>query len=174
MPKGNDTMPSTSATPESRAAASASANGGSRPRVAVLEGWFTLDERTPHLLGTRCTACGTYYFPKQKTFCRNPDCAGEQFEEVQLSRTGTLWSFTNASYAPPAPYIVSEPFVPFAIAAVELERERMIVLGQVVSGVEVGQLTTGMPMELVLEVLSEDEARQTLVWKWKPATGAAK
>ena len=42
----------------------------------VLEGWFTLDAAAPHLRGTRCTACGTYYFPQLKTFCRNPDCAG--------------------------------------------------------------------------------------------------
>jgi uncharacterized OB-fold protein len=143
----------------------------SKSRVPVLEGWFTLDEHAPHLLGTRCTSCGTYYFPKQNTFCRNPDCAGERFEEVPLSRTGKLWSFTNACYEPPAPYVAPEPFVPFSIAAVEIEKERMIVLGQVVTGVGVGALKIGMDMELVLEVLSEDDTTQKLVWKWKPVAG---
>jgi uncharacterized OB-fold protein len=143
----------------------------SKSRVPVLEGWFTLDERAPHLLGTRCVSCGTYYFPKQNTFCRNPDCAGERFEEVPLSRTGKLWSFTNASYEPPAPYVAPEPFVPFSIAAVELDKERMIVLGQVVAGVGVDALRIGMDMELVLEVLSEDDTTQKLVWKWKPVAG---
>jgi len=142
-----------------------------KTRVAVLEGWFTLDESTPHLLGTQCASCGTYYFPKQSTFCRNPDCAGERFEEVKLSRTGKLWSFTNASYKPPEPYIAPDPFVPFSIAAVELEKERMIVLGQVVTGVSVESLKAGMEMELVLEVLSEDDTTQKLVWKWKPGSG---
>ena len=140
----------------------------SKARVPVLEGWFTLDEQAPQLLGTRCSACGTYYFPRQQTFCRNPDCNGESFEEVPLSRTGTLWSFTNAAYQPPEPYVQVEAFEPFAIAAVELEKERMIVLGQVVKGVGVEALRAGMKMELVLEVLSQDQGTQKLVWKWKP------
>jgi uncharacterized OB-fold protein len=143
----------------------------SKSRVPVLEGWFTLDEHAPHLLGTRCVSCGTYYFPKQSTFCRNPDCAGERFEAVQLSRTGKLWSFTNACYEPPAPYVAPDPFVPFSIAAVELEKERMIVLGQVVAGVGVDALKIGMDMELALEALSEDDTARKLVWKWKPVAG---
>ena len=132
--------------------------------VPALPGWFTLDLAKPHLLGTRCTTCGTYYFPKQSTFCRNPDCAGETFDEVELSRTGTLWSFTNAAYAPPEPYIVKEPFQPFGIAAVELQKERMIVLGQLARGVELSQLKAGLAMELVLEPLDDGK----LTWKWRP------
>ena len=134
-------------------------------KEAVLPGWFTLDEREPHLIGTRCKACGTYYFPKQSTFCRNPDCAGESFEEVQLSRSGKLWSFTNACYQPPEPFVAAEPFVPFAIAAVELDKEKMIVLGPCVSGVAVEALRAGMKMELALEPLADGK----LTWKWKPA-----
>ena len=62
-----------------------------KPKVPAIEGWYTLDEK-PHLLGARCTACGTYYFPKQVSYCRNPDCDNDSFDEVPLSRTGTLWS----------------------------------------------------------------------------------
>ncbi len=109
----------------------------------VLEGWFTLDEKAPSLLGARCKVCGTYYFPKAIKFCRNPACAGEQFEEVPLSRGGKLWSYTNAAYKPPEPYVTSEPFQPFGIAAVELERERMIVLGQLAKGVSLEKLKVG-------------------------------
>lgn len=130
----------------------------------VLDGWFTLDQARPHLLGARCTICGTYYFPKQIKFCRHPDCAGEKFEEVELSRTGTLWSYTNAAYKPPEPYFASEPFQPFGIAAVELECERMIVLGQIAKGVALETLKVGMKVELVLEPLDDGK----LTWKWKP------
>lgn len=133
----------------------------------VLPGWFTLGEK-PHLIGTRCTSCGTYYFPKLSKFCKNPDCDGEEFTEVELSRTGKLWSFTNASYKPPEPYIASEPFVPYAIAAVELEAEKMVVLGQVVTGVGVADLKAGMTMELALEPLLTAEGGEVLTWKWKP------
>ena len=133
----------------------------------VLPGWFTLGDK-PHLIGTRCTSCGTYYFPKQKNFCKNPDCEGEEFTEVELSRTGKLWSFTNASYKPPEPYISADPFVPYAIAAVELDAEKMIVLGQVVAGVGVADLKAGMEMELVLEPILKADGGEVLTWKWKP------
>lgn len=136
-------------------------------RVAALEGWYTLED-PPHLLGSRCRACGTYYFPRLATFCRNPGCEGTAFEEVKLSRTGRIWSYTNACYQPPPPYVASDPFVPFAIAAVELEAERMIVLGQVAAGVDVTQLKVGMRVELVLETLHADGGTERLVWKWKP------
>lgn len=132
--------------------------------VPVLEGWFTLDANKPHLLGTRCTTCGTFYFPKQNHFCRNPDCTGESFEEVQLSRSGKLWSFTNAAYQPPPPYVSNEPFQPFGIAAVELEKEKMIVLGQLATGVDLKTLKAGQQMELILQALDDGK----ITWKWKP------
>jgi len=136
--------------------------------VPALEGWFTLDARAPHLLGTRCTACGTYYFPRLRTFCRNPACGGQDFEDVQLSRNGKLWSYTNACYQPPEPYVAAQPFAPFAIAAVELLKEKMIVLGPVIDGVGVAELRAGMAMELALEPLHDGK----LAYKWKPV-GAA-
>ena len=139
----------------------------SKPQVPVLEGWFTLEEK-PHLIGTRCVKCGTFYFPRQSLFCKNPACDGEQFDEVKLSRTGKVWSFTNACYKPPEPYLAADPFVPFTIAAVELEQEKMIVLGQVVEGVNVSDLKAGMEMELVLAPLSEDDDAVKLTWKWQP------
>lgn len=136
------------------------------PEVApLLPGWHTLDAKTPHLLGACCKACGTYYFPKQITFCRNPACNGEAFEEVELSRVGTLWSWTNACYAPPEPFVAAKPYQPFAIAAVELVKEKMVVLGPMVAGVTVEQLRAGMTMELALERLADGK----LTWKWKPA-----
>ena len=138
----------------------------------VIEGWFTLDEANPALLGSRCKSCGTYYFPKQSTFCRNPACEGEEFEEVPLSNSGTLWSFTNACYQPREPYVSEEPFEPYAIAAVQLDKEQMIVLGQVVKGIGVEDLKAGMAMQLVLEdVPGQDGDKVT--WKWKPAEAAA-
>lgn len=139
------------------------------PATAALPGWHTLEE-PPALLGSRCLACGSYFFPRLSSFCRNPQCDGTEFEEVRLSRTGRIWSYTNACYQPPPPYVASQPFVPFAIAAVELERERLIVLGQVVSGVDVAQLAVGMAVELVLERLYRDGEVDRVVWKWRPCS----
>jgi uncharacterized OB-fold protein len=87
-------------------------------------------------------------------------------ETVPLSRRGRVWSYTDAQYQPPAPFVPAhDPFEPFAIAAVELEAERIVVLGQVASGFGVGDLHVGSEVELVVEPLDPSGA---LVWKWRP------
>ena len=141
---------------------------GNKPQAPAVEGWYTMDAEQPHLIGSCCSQCGTYYFPKQSNFCRNPHCDSSEFEEVQLSRTGKIWSYTNNCYQPPEPYVSADPFEPYAIAAVELEKEKMIVLGQVVKGVAVEDLKVGDEVEMVLESLYEDNENDKVVWKWKP------
>jgi hypothetical protein len=143
---------------------------GAKTRVPAIAGWFEMDRAEPHLLGSRCAACGSYFFPKESFYCRNPGCESTEFEVVSLSRTGTLWSFTNNCYQPPAPYVSPEPFRPYTIGAVELAVEKMVVLGQVVPGVDVGRLRAGMRMELVLGTLYETDEHEYVVWNWKPST----
>ena len=145
----------------------------SETRVPAIEGWFTTDAE-PALLGNRCTACGTVFFPKASFFCPNPDCEGEEFEETKLSRFGRIWSFTDAQYQPPPPYVPrSADYRPFAIAAVELADEQMVVLGQVADGFTVEDLQVGQQVELVVEELFTDDAGEHLVWKWRPIAEAA-
>ena len=114
-----------------------------------------------------------------------PGLSDAELEEVQLSTRGRLWSYTDANYQPPDPYVpVTDPHVPFAIAAVELEAERIVVMGQVVAGITVEDLRVGMEMELVLDTLfsepsSEDGAQdgdtvEYMIWKWRPAEEAAR
>ncbi len=135
-----------------------------------IEGWFTTGDE-PRLIGTRCRKCGTYFFPKQDLFCRNPSCRSTEFDEVELSRTGKVWSYTKHYYAPPEPYIISgEEFDPYTIAAVELEAEKMVVLGQVAKGYEPEDLHTGQEMEVVVEKLYELDGTDYTVWKWKPVS----
>jgi uncharacterized OB-fold protein len=140
-----------------------------KSRVPVLEGWFTLGEN-PALLGSRCVSCGNYAFPKQSDFCANPFCDGTEFEEVELSRVGKIWSYTDARYQPPPPYVAADPYIPFALAAVELRAERLVVMGQVVPGVSVEELSIGDEVELVLDRLYEDDEHEYLVWKWRPTS----
>lgn len=140
--------------------------------VPAVEGWFTTGPE-PRLLGTRCTSCGTVFFPKAAGFCRNPDCRGREFEEVALSPRGTVWSYTDAQYQPPAPYIpAAEPYEPFALAAVELAEEQVVVLGQVAAGYGVDDLSVGASVELVVEPLYELDGVPHLIYRWKPVAGS--
>ena len=133
----------------------------------AIEGWFT-SGADPELLGSRCALCATVFFPRLDGFCRNPACSGEEFETVPLSRRGTVWSYTDAQYQPPPPYIPrSESYEPFAIAAVELP-EGLVVLGQVADGYGVTDLRVGAEVELVVEPLYSDETGERTIWRWKP------
>jgi uncharacterized OB-fold protein len=138
--------------------------------VPVVDGWFTTDDGQPRLLGSRCTACGARFFPKTAA-CRNPECGRGELQEVKLSRTGRVWSFTDNRYQPPPPYVAPDPFEPYAIAAVELADERMVVLGQLAPGADADSLALGAEMELTLGTLYEDDDHEYLVWKWRPTGG---
>lgn len=140
-----------------------------KPQLPAIDGWYTMDANQPHLIGTCCKDCGTYYFPKQSTYCKNPSCDSTEFDEVQLSRTGKIWSYTNSCYQPPEPFVSPDPFKPYTIAAVELEKEKMIVVGQVADGIEVDQLKVGDEVELVLDTLHESDEGDKIIWKWKPS-----
>lgn len=141
-------------------------------QIPAIDGWFTTgdDSDPPRLLGHRCAACATYAFPFAPLACPNPACRSTEFATVPLSRTGTIWSYTDARYQPPAPYVAAEPYEPFCIAAVELTAEGLVVLGQVVAGVTVDQLAVGMEVELVVDTLDVDEeaGEERLIWKWLP------
>jgi uncharacterized protein len=139
----------------------------SKSAIPAVEGWFTTGSE-PTLLGSRCRSCGTYAFPRETYFCRNPVCESQEFDEVPLSRRGRIWSYTDARYQPPAPYRAADPYVPFCLAAVELTAEKMVVMGQVVPGVGVEDLSVGTEVELVTDVLYEDDDNEYLVWRWRP------
>lgn len=139
-----------------------------KTQVAAVEGLFTLDSAEPRLIGGRARRRGSYFFPKALAGS-DPACLGDEIEEVLLSRTGRLWSFTTGEYAPPAPYVIpGDEFEPYVIAAVELAEESLVVLGQVAAGVSVDELSVGMEMELVIDVLYSDDEHDYLVWKWAP------
>ncbi|MEU3281052.1 Zn-ribbon domain-containing OB-fold protein [Streptomyces antibioticus] len=146
----------------------------------MVAGWFTEGEDGGggfRLLGTRCSACGAVFFPREDASCRNPDCGAGDLEEVPLSRRGRIWSYTDSRYRPPSPYVTNPelPWEPYALIAVELQAERIVVLGQAVPGVTVADLAVGMEVEVVPGVLYEDPGdtgTTWTTWQWRP-TGVA-
>jgi uncharacterized protein len=138
----------------------------------AIGGWFA-DDGTgkPHLIGSKCPDCGTYVFPPRENNCPNPSCASDTLESVALSTRGTLWSYTENRYPPPAPYPAADRFEPFAIAAVELADEGIIVLGKVVEGTLAADLKVGMEMELAtMTLFVDDDGVERLVHAWRIAS----
>ena len=137
--------------------------------VPVVEGWFTTGDE-PHLIGAKCPVCSTVVFPPREGACPNPACDSDELTPTPLSRRGTVWSYTENHYPPPPPYVAADPFEPYALAAVELTDEGIVVLGQVAKGVRAADLRVGMEMQVAIEVLSHDDDHDSLVYVWEPAS----
>jgi uncharacterized OB-fold protein len=135
-----------------------------KTRVPAVEGWFTTDGE-PRLLAGRGKETGSYFFPKNLAFSRNPAAPTEELEEVTLSRRGRVWSWTTNHYRPPEPYVSPDPFVPYTVVAVELPDEQMVVLGPLDG--DAAALTVGTEVELTLGTLYEDDEHEYVVWQWK-------
>jgi hypothetical protein len=146
----------------------------SKTRVSAAPDWFTMDEAAPALLGARGSQSGSYFWPTAIAVSANPGAPTETREPAELSRVGTLWSWTTNHYEPPEPYVAPDPFVPYTVCAVELAAERMVVLGQLATGADAAQLEAGMTMELVLGPLYEDDDHEYVVWQWAPAASRSK
>ena len=138
-----------------------------KERVPAADGWFTMDDAAPALLGRRGTETGSYFFPPTLAFSRNPAAPAEELEEVALSRRGRIWSWTTNHYKPPEPYVSPDPFVPYTVVAVELVEEQMVVLGPLAPGTDPDALAVGQDVELALTTLYEDDDHEYVVWAWR-------
>lgn len=136
------------------------------------DGWFTT-EPEPALIGHRCPACATVAFPRPALGCPNPTCASDDMEPTPLSRRGRIWSYTDAQYQPPPPFVPpTDEHEPFCIAAVELPAEKVIILGQVVAGVAVHDLRIGQEVEVTVDTLFVDDEAEHQIFKWQPVEDA--
>lgn len=137
------------------------------------DGWFST-EGEPHLIGVQCATCGTYAFPPTASWCPNPACRGTDLAPTRLSRRGRIWSYTDAQYQPPAPFVFDgDDFTPFAIAAVHLETEGLVILGQLVPGVGVEDVAVGDEVDVTVGTLFGDDEHDYQIWRWQPVEGAA-
>lgn len=103
----------------------------------------------PVLFGSRCRECGAYDFPPGR-FC--PRCSSRSLEHVELSRTGTLHSWSTV-YQDPGPSFVGDK--PYTIVTVELP-EGVRVVSTLAGSVSPGQLRLGLPLNLTVVTVGED------------------
>jgi uncharacterized OB-fold protein len=111
--------------------------------AAVHGGLFT-DE--PRLLGSHCADCDGHHFPRHET-C--PYCSSDAVRPTELSATGTLWSWTAVTAAPPG----YGGEVPFGFGVVELPEGVRVITRLTES--DPAALRLGQPMRLVLVPLSD-------------------
>ncbi len=113
------------------------------------------------LLASRCTACGSFLFPRADA-CTY--CATEDPEPVELSRHGTLWSWTAVT-APPPGY---EGEVPFGVGVVELPEGVRVITRLTES--DPAALQAGQAMEFRLVALHADsEGNDVVTYAFAPS-----
>jgi len=108
------------------------------------------------LVGGECGTCGRRHFPLAEwcPWCGEPDPV-----RVQLSRHGTLWSWTSVTAAPPG----YEGEVPFGFGVVELADDGLQVVTRLTEP-DPDRLSLGDPMTFTVVAL--DAGRST--WAFTP------
>jgi uncharacterized OB-fold protein len=133
-------------------------------RVPVLEGLFAGPSGEPHLLGGRCRGCDSRFFPSRWE-THDPKCEHPEIEEIPLSRRGRLASYTVHRFQAPPPFRM-EPYEPYAIGAVELP-EDLLVIGML-TGVDVDDIAIGAEVELVLgRLFTDDDGNDVVTYMWR-------
>ncbi|MHA6721900.1 Zn-ribbon domain-containing OB-fold protein [Sphingomonas sp. RS2018] len=119
----------------------------------VADGLFEVGEGGARLIGSRCTTCGTVYFP-QAPGCRNPACDASVLERALLPAEGVLVSYTIQRYRPPALFRMDD-WAPYAIGLVDLG-DGVEVMGML-SGFDLDAIAIGTPVRLAARTLYTDE-----------------
>jgi uncharacterized OB-fold protein len=139
-------------------------------QVPIAEGLYTWPSSHPQLIASKCKACGEVAFPSQGS-C--PSCTGDATEDVLLSRSGKLWTWTIQHFPPPHPYISpSEKFEPFGVGYIELAEGIRVESRLTVS--DPAQLEIGMTMELVIEkYMDAEDGSQLMTYAFAPVHESA-
>lgn len=140
-------------------------------QVPVTQGVFTWPSDDPALIGTRCTNCGNHTFPAQSG-C--PKCTGSDMEQVELSRRGTLWTWTVQGFPPKAPPYAGDAdpktFEPFGVGYVELPGQ--VKVEARLTEADPAKLSIGMEMELTLVPLGTDaDGNEVVTFAFRPVAG---
>lgn len=135
----------------------------SRKRVPLREGLFTVPDdpdEAPRLYGTVCPRCETR-FAGQRAICLA--CAHRGLERCLLGPSGRVSTFTIVRQTPPG----SVAEAPYVIAQVRLDDGPSV--QTVLTGVAPETVTVGMPVEMTLfTVRQDDEGNDIVAYAFRP------
>jgi uncharacterized OB-fold protein len=137
-------------------------------RVLLGDGLFTPTEPgvDGQIIATHCKSCGDYFFPRSFT-CHNPECEEKDVEDVPLSPTGIVDTYSDMSYPPPPPYVVKkEDWVPTPVVSVKMP-EGIHIIGMM-DECTPEEVSIGMEVQTVIRVLYTNKSGEELVgWKFR-------
>jgi uncharacterized OB-fold protein len=122
------------------------------------------EDGEPYLAGQRCAGCGAVYLGKRRA-CSRCTQAGP-FEEIRLSRRGTLWVWSIVHQS--APGIP----VPYVVGVVDLPEGVSVRCNVIDVEPDPARLRFGMPVEMTTGVSQQDrEGNDVVAFYFRP-TGA--
>ena len=130
----------------------------------IAEGIYVLKGDHPRLIAGRRKSDGRMRFPMP----RGADAAN--YEAVQLSGEGVLWSYTVQRFRPKSPPYAGaddeRSFKPFAVGYVEFPGE-VIAEGRILID-DFSKLKIGMPMRVDLETFLTADRGEASVYAFRP------
>ena len=140
-------------------------------QVPIADGVMTWPSDQPTLIGSRCQDCGNYTFPVQSG-C--PRCTSTKLEPIELSRRGTLWTWTIQGFPPKSPPYAGDTdpatFQPYGVGYVELPGQ--VKVEARLTEADPSKLWIGMEMELVVIPLSTDaDGDESVTFAFAPIEG---
>ena len=114
-----------------------------------------------HLIGSRCKNCGETYLGKRVVCIKCYEM--DEMEEVALSRTGELFSYTIVYQS--APWVQ----VPYVAAVVRLPEGPVVPASLTGCEPTPNAVRVGMPLKMVTEKVRQDrEGNDIIAYKFKP------
>ena len=136
----------------------------------IAEGLFRVVSGRAVLLGSRRRTSGVVKFPAERPelFEGAPEIQ-EDIEAIELSSTGTLYTYTTQEFPPPLPYKGNrspEVFKPYVVGFVELPED---VLGEsLIVGASAADLRIGQPVVSTLTTLETADGQSFLTFAFRP------
>jgi len=127
---------------------------------------WRLQQQRYRLEGEICAKCGARIFPPRDV-C--PECERPAQTPFNFSGRGEIYSYSTV-YNPPRGF---EEFAPYTVALVHLEEGPMVTAQ--LTDVDAGQISIGMPVEMVTRKVQSGGEEGAIVYgyKFRPAIGAA-
>lgn len=135
------------------------------PRQIPIEpGFFTIPRdagEPPRLLGSCCTDCGEYFFPRRVVCAR---CLGQSLSDTTLGPRGTLYTYTYVHV--PLFGSLRSNVEGYGVGQIDLPEGPRV---QAVLSGGPGDFRIGMPMELELELLRvTKDGDEVMIFRFRP------
>jgi uncharacterized OB-fold protein len=136
----------------------------------ITEGLFRVDGDRAVLFASRRRSSGVVKFPAERPelFDGDPDIQGD-IEAIELSTTGTLYTYTTQQFPPPLPYKgIRDPkvFRPYVVGFVELAEG--VLVESLFVGAPADQQRIGQPLVSTTTTLETAEGQSLLTFAFRP------